>query len=52
MVRYTLQQRIFLYDTYMNEDLLENSGDNVDVNFVMKLFPADKQFIIRLINLD
>jgi hypothetical protein len=27
-------------------DLLESVGENFDVNFVMKEFPADKQFKI------
>jgi hypothetical protein len=27
-----------------NMDLLEGVGENFDVNFVMKEFPADKQF--------
>jgi hypothetical protein len=27
-------------------DLLEIVGENIDVNFVMKEFPADKQFKI------
>jgi hypothetical protein len=35
-----------------NTDLLESVGENFDVNFVMKEFPADKQFIIRWINLE
>jgi hypothetical protein len=33
-------------------DLLESVGENFDVNFVMKEFPADKQFIIWWINLE
>jgi hypothetical protein len=36
MMRYTLEKRAFLYDTYVKYDLLEN----VDVNFAMKEFPA------------
>jgi hypothetical protein len=43
MVCYTLEQRVFLYDTYV--DLLESVGENFYVN-VTKEFPADKQFII------
>jgi hypothetical protein len=27
-------------------DLLESVGENFDVNFMMKEFPADKQFTI------
>jgi hypothetical protein len=46
MVRYTLEQRVFLYYTYVKYDLLETVGEKFDVNFVMKEFPADKQFII------
>jgi hypothetical protein len=42
MVRYTLEQRVFLCDT----DLLESVGEIFDVNFVMKGFQADRQFII------
>jgi hypothetical protein len=33
-------------------DLLESVGENFDVNFVMKEFPADKQFVIWWINLE
>jgi hypothetical protein len=29
-----------------NTDLLKRVGENFDVNFVMKGFPADKQFMI------
>jgi hypothetical protein len=47
MVRYTLEQCIFVYDTYMkNTELLESASKNFDVNFVVKEFPADKQFTI------
>jgi hypothetical protein len=42
MVQYALEQRIFLYDTYMKHDLLEGVGEN----FVMKEFPTDEQFTI------
>jgi hypothetical protein len=35
-----------------NTDLLESVGENVDVNFVMKEFPGDKQFIIWWISLE
>jgi hypothetical protein len=52
MVRYTLQQCVFLYDTYVNMDLLESVGENFDVNFVMEEFRADKQSIIWYINLE
>jgi hypothetical protein len=41
MLRYTLEQRILLHDTYVNTDLLESVGESFDVNFVMKEFPAD-----------
>jgi hypothetical protein len=34
-----------------NTDLLEIVGENFDVNFVTKVFPADKQFAIFKINL-
>jgi hypothetical protein len=33
-------------------DLLESVGENFDVNFVLKEFPSDKQFIIWRINLE
>jgi hypothetical protein len=33
-------------------DLLESVGENIDVYFVMKEFPADKQFTVWWINLD
>jgi hypothetical protein len=46
MVRNTLEQRVFPYDTYVKYNLLESVGEKFDVNFVMKEFPADKQFII------
>jgi hypothetical protein len=46
MAHYTLEQCVFLYDTYVKYDLLESVGENFDVNFMMKEFPADKQFII------
>jgi hypothetical protein len=46
MVRDTFEQRVFLYDTYVKYDLPESVGKNFDVNFVMKEFPAAKQFII------
>jgi hypothetical protein len=35
-----------------NMDLLESVGENFDVNFVMKEFPAYQQFIILWINLE
>jgi hypothetical protein len=34
-----------------NMDLLESAGENFDINFVMKEFPADKQISIWWINL-
>jgi hypothetical protein len=52
MVRYTLEQRVFLYVTHVNTDRLENVDENFDANFVMTEFPADKQFIILWINLE
>jgi hypothetical protein len=42
MVRYTLEQRVFLYVTHVKYDLLES----VDVNFVIKEFSADKESTI------
>jgi hypothetical protein len=48
MVRYTSEQRVFLCDTCVNTDPLEN----VDINFMMEEFPADNQFTIWWINLD
>jgi hypothetical protein len=35
-----------------NTDVLESVGKNLDVNFVVKVFPADKQFTIWWINLE
>jgi hypothetical protein len=52
MARHTLEQRAFLYDTYVKYYLLESIGENFDVNFVMEEFSADKQFTIWWINLD
>jgi hypothetical protein len=53
MVQYTLEQWVFLYDTYVKyTDLLENVGKNVDVYFVIKKSLADKQFTIWWINSD
>jgi hypothetical protein len=46
MVRSSLEQRIFVNDTYVKQDMLETAGENFDVNLVMKEFPAGKQFII------
>jgi hypothetical protein len=43
MVRDTLEQRVFLYDTYVKYgSALESVGENFDVNLVMKEFPSDK----------
>jgi hypothetical protein len=42
MVQYTLEQRVFLYDTW-NPDLLESVGENFDLNLVVNEFPADKR---------
>jgi hypothetical protein len=36
MVRYTLEQHVFLYNTYVKYYLLENVGKNFDFNFMMK----------------
>jgi hypothetical protein len=46
MVCYALEQCVFLYDTYVNMDLQASVGENFDVNFAMKEFLADRQFII------
>jgi hypothetical protein len=35
-----------------NTNLLESVGESFDVDFAMKEFPADKQFIIWWINLE
>jgi hypothetical protein len=32
--------------TKLNTDLLKTVGENVDINFVKKEFPAEKQFTI------
>jgi hypothetical protein len=50
-VWYTSEQRVLLYDTYVQYDLLESVGKNFNMNFVMKAFPADKQFTSWWINL-
>jgi hypothetical protein len=46
MVLYTLEQLVFLYETYVNMDPLESVGENLDVNFMMVEFTPDKQFTI------
>jgi hypothetical protein len=46
MVRYSLEQRVFLYDTYVKYGSAESVGENFGVNSVKKEFPADKQFVI------
>jgi hypothetical protein len=46
MVWYNLEQRVLLYDTYIKYYLLESVDENVNLNVVMKEFPATKQFII------
>jgi hypothetical protein len=48
MARYTLEQCVFLYNTYVKYGSVESVSKNFDVNFMMKEFPADKQFIIWL----
>jgi hypothetical protein len=35
-----------------NTDLLESVSENLDVIFVIKEFPADKQFVIWWLNLE
>jgi hypothetical protein len=52
VVRYAFGQRVFLYDAYVKYDQLESVGENSDVNFVMKGFPAEKQLIILWINVE
>jgi hypothetical protein len=52
MVSYILEQRVFLYATYVKYGSARSVDENFDVNFVMKEFPADKQFIIWWIYLE
>jgi hypothetical protein len=52
MMRYSLEQCLLLYNTSWNTDLPESVGENFNENFMMKEFPADKQFTIWWINLD
>jgi hypothetical protein len=40
MVQYPLDQHVFLYDTYVKYRSARKC-ENLDVNFVMKEFPAD-----------
>jgi hypothetical protein len=42
MVRYTLEQLVFLYDTYVKYGSGRSVDENVDVNFVMKRVPSRK----------
>jgi hypothetical protein len=42
MMWYTLEQLVFLYDTYVKYRFLESAGKNFNVNFMMKEFLADK----------
>jgi hypothetical protein len=46
MVRCTLAHRVVLYDTYLNY----GSVRKCRLNFMMKEFPADKQFTVWRIN--
>jgi hypothetical protein len=46
MVRYSLGQHVFLYDTYVKYGSAKNVSGTFYVNFMMKEFPADKQFTI------
>jgi hypothetical protein len=41
MVRYFLEQPVFLYDTDVKYDLLESVSKNFYINFMMKEFAAD-----------
>jgi hypothetical protein len=45
-VRFAIEQWYFCMTPMRNTDLLESVGGNFDVNFVMKEFAADRQFII------
>jgi hypothetical protein len=49
MVHNTLEQRVFLYDTYVEYDLLENVGVNICVNLVIKRVPS-RETIPNLVN--
>jgi hypothetical protein len=41
MAQYTFEQHVLLYDTYMKYGSARRVSENLDVNFVMKEFPAD-----------
>jgi hypothetical protein len=41
-----IEQRVFLYDTYVKYGYAERVGENLEVNFVMKEFKADEQFTV------
>jgi hypothetical protein len=42
MVRYTLEQRVFLYDAYVKYTSARKCRQKFSINFVMKEFPAAK----------
>jgi hypothetical protein len=50
MVWYTSDRVYFCRTPTWNKDLQEKVGENLDVNFVMKQFPAWEQFTIWWIN--
>jgi hypothetical protein len=52
MVQYTLEQRVYLYDTYVKYGSARKRRRKFDVNFMMEEFPVDKQFTVWWINLD
>jgi hypothetical protein len=52
MVRYILEQRVFLYGTYMKYGSARKCRRKFRCKFRDKEFPADKQFTIWWINLD
>jgi hypothetical protein len=52
MVRYVLEQRVFLYDNYVKCGSARKCWRKFRPNFVMKEFPAEKQFTIWWLSLE
>jgi hypothetical protein len=46
MVRYSLEQRVFMYDTYVKYGPVRKCRRKFRLNFVMKESPAEKQFTV------
>jgi superfamily II DNA helicase RecQ len=43
MVRYTLEQCVFLHDTYLKNGSAKSVSKNFNINFMMKEFTVDKK---------